>query len=217
MRTVLTAVVTIVAAASAGCLAKATTQTIQLSPEGTVNWVAIEREVRSTERDPAARTAEEQAYLEAARQGLHPVGQALAALAPSSLRTTILRDRRPFLVLTWAEFDRIDWLAQRALDRLGVPGTSVLEQVGSGWRWTLTADLSADADHDAVGELLPLADTDGPLRVVLTSGRFTAAAGFHLVDDDTAAELIEDDGDRERDDAEPKMLVLSLTWEPAER
>lgn len=217
MRTVLTAVVTIVAAASAGCLAKAATQTIQLSPEGTVNWVAIEREVRSTERDPAARTAEEQTYLEAARQGLHPVGQALAALAPSSLRTTVLRDRRPFLVLTWAEFDRIDWLAQRALDRLGVPGTSVLERTGTGWRWTLTADLSADADGDAGDVLVPLADTDGPLRVVLTSGRFTAATGFRLVDDDTAAELIEDEGDREKDDANPKVLVLSLTWEPAER
>jgi hypothetical protein len=204
------------AAASAGCLAKATTKTIQLSPEGTVNWVAIEREVRSTERDPSARTAEEQAYLEAARQGLHPVGQALAALAPSSLRTRILRDRRPFLVLTWAEFDRIDWLAQRALDRLGVPGTSMLERVGAGWRWTLTADLPVDADPDAVGELLPLVDTDGPLRVVLTSGRFTAATGFRLVGDDTAAELIED-GDREKDDTEPEVLVLSLTWEPVER
>lgn len=216
MRTALTAAVALLAVVSAGCLAKATTQTIQLSPDGTVSWIAIEREVRSTERDPAARVAEEQAYLQAARQSLHPIGQAFAALAPSSLQTTVLRDRRPFLVLTEAQFDRIDWLAERVLDRLKVPGTSVLERAGAGGRWTLTADLSVEADDDAGKELLPLADTDGPLRVVLTEGRFTAATGFRLVDDDTAAELIEQD-DRTKDDADSKRLLLSLTWERAGR
>ena len=214
MRTLLAAVVTALAAGTAGCLAETTTQTIQLSPEGTVSWVAIEREVRSTEQDHAARAAEEQGYLEAARQGRHPLGEALAALGPSSVRTTVWRDRRPFLVLTEAEFDRIDWLAQRALDRLGVPGTSVLEHVGTGWRWTLTADLSAETDDDAGEVLIPLVETEGPLRVVLTAGRFTDATGFRLVDDGTAAEFVERD-DREEDAGQPKTLVLSLTWAPA--
>ncbi len=214
MRTLLAAIVTILAAGSAGCLAKATTQTIQLSPEGTVNWVVIEREVRSTESDPAARAAEEREYLGAARQSRHPMGEALAALAPSSVRTTIYRDRRPFLVLTEAEFDRIDWLAQRALDRLGVPGTSVLERTSAGWCWTLTADLTAEADGDTGDVLIPLVDTEGPLRVVLTKGRFTAATGFRLVNDGSAAELIERNGDEGQ---ERERLILSLTWEPRAR
>ena len=216
MRTLVAVVVTALAAATAGCLAETSTQTIQLSPEGTVSWVAIEREIRSTESDHAARAAEEQGYLDAARQGRHPMGEALGALAPSSVRTTIFRDRRPFLVLTEAEFDRIDWLAQRALDRLGVPGSSVLERVGAGWRWTLTADLTAETDDDAGELLFPLVETEGPLRVVLTAGRFTAATGFRLVDDDTAAELIEED-DQKENPAAPKTLVLSLTWEPSAR
>lgn len=194
-----------------GCLVKQTTHTIHLSPEGTVEWVVIEREIRSDEPDPAARAREEQAYLAAARLGTHVVAEAFALLGPSDVQAVIYRDERPFLVVTQARFERLDWLGRRVLERMGAPGESRLEAVPEGLRWTFVAgpeppdDGSDDVEHSPLDALVEAADA---YRVVLTEGRFVDAVGFTIVDRGTAAML--DQGTAE--DADTDRIELSLTW-----
>jgi len=194
-----------------GCLVKQTTHTIHLSPDGTVDWVVIEREIRSDERDPAERAREEQQYLAAARLGTHPVGEAFALLAPTDVQTLVYRDRRPFLVVTRARFTRVDWLGQRVLERSGVPGESRLEAVPGGMKWTFVAgpeppdDETADSEGGPLGALI---EDVNAYRIILTEGRFVDAVGFTIVDDGTGA-VPEDSED---DAPEPERVVLSLTW-----
>lgn len=207
-RVMTTGILAAAALAATGCLDKQTTHTIHLSPEGTVTWVVIEREVRSDEREAGARVREEQEYLTAARAGLNPIAEAFGLLGPASVRTQVYRDKRPFLVLTEARFDRIDWLGRRVLDRLGLPGESRLEPVPGGLRWTLVA-----APGPAQGEtpeesdpLLALVEDEPAYRVVLESGRFVDAVGFRLEDEGTGASLAA------TEDSQDAPIVLSLTW-----
>ena len=195
---------------AAGCLVKQTTHTIHLSPEGTVDWVVIEREIRSDERDPAARAREERDYLAAAQLGTHPVAEAFALLGPTEVQTQVYRDERPFMVVTRARFERLDWVGQRVLDRTGVPGESRFETVPGGVKWTFVAgpepsEEEGPAEAEVLGALLE--DIDA-YRVVLTAGRFVDAVGFTIVDGGSAAVLEE----RGEEDEETDRLVLSLTW-----
>jgi len=199
-----------------GCLIKQTTHTIHLSPKGTVDWVVIEREVRSDERDPKDRAREEADFLEAARLGAQPVAQAFDLLGPTDVQTLVYRDERPFLVVTRARFERIDWVGRRVLDRTGIPGESRLESVPEGTRWTFVAGpeppeqgSAADEDH-ALGALV---EDAGAYRIVLTAGRFVDALGFRIVDGGTAAVFEED----EDEPAAPDRVVLSLTWVAEQR
>src|SRR6185503_13056389 len=82
----------------AGCLQKETTHTLYLAPDGGVSWMALEKDVRSDEKDPAARRAEEEAYIASATAGTHGIGRGLAALDPVDRRTHVLRARRPFVL-----------------------------------------------------------------------------------------------------------------------
>jgi len=198
-------------AGATGCLVKQTTHTIHLSPEGTVDWVVIEREIRSDEQDPVSRRREEQDYLAAARLGTHPVAEAFALLAPNDVQTVVYRDERPFLVVTRARFERLDWLGQRVLERTGIPGESRMEAVPEGLRWTFVAgpeppdDGSDDGEGSPLGALVEDADA---YRVVLTEGRFVDAVGFTIVDGGSAAMLDEEAAE----DADTDRIVLSLTW-----
>ena len=208
MRATLVAGCLAAAVTATGCLVKETTHTIHLSPDGTVSWTVIERAVRSDEPDGERRHREEDEYLTAARLGRHPVAAAFGLLAPAGIQTTIHRDRRPFLVLTEARFDRLDWLAGRLLDRLKLSGTSTLERVNDGWRWTLKVDKEAEAEEsDEAGLLSALAEDVSAYCVVLESGRFIDAVGFELSGDGAAARPV-DLEDRTADGP----FVLSLTW-----
>ena len=208
---------------AAGCLVKQTTHTIHLSPEGTVDWVVIEREIRSDERDPAARAREERDYLAAARLGTHPVAEAFALLGPTEVQTQVYRDERPFMVVTRARFERLDWVGQRVLDRTGVPGESRFETVPGGVKWTFVAGpepSEEESSHeqgrgggghrraDEAGALGALVEDAVAYRIVLTSGRFVDAVGFTIVDGGSAAVLEEQEDGGE----EPDRIALSLTW-----
>ena len=199
-----------------GCLVKQTTHTIDLSPEGTVDWVVIEREVRSDEHDPAERAREEQDYLAAARLGAHPVAEAFNLLGPTDVQTLVYRDRRPFLVVTRARFARLDWLGRRVLERTGVPGESRLEAVPGGMKWTFVAGPEPPDDgtsEDEGGPLGALIEDVDAYRIVLTEGRFVDAVGFTIVDDGTGA--VPEEATSEDEGPEPDQVVLSLTWTTA--
>ena len=87
--------------APAGCLQKETTQNLYLSADGSVRWTVEETNVYSDEADAGARFTEEQLYIGPALIGAHRAALALQALGPDApIRTTVVRDERPFHVLT---------------------------------------------------------------------------------------------------------------------
>lgn len=200
------------ALATAGCLQKETSHTLYLSPDGAVAWVAMENDVYSDEQQPAARHAEEQAYLASATAGAHDVGMGLAALAPVSQRTQVLRPTRPFAVRTEAQFIRIDTLFERMLYELRVPGDATLTRIDGTTTLSIRIDSGAAMDDqgDRESPITALAEDLAAYHIVLTDGRFFAARGFTLNEDKTRAvpaEVSEEDIA-----ANGGVIELSLTW-----
>ena len=77
----------------------------------------IERDVRSDEKEPAARIREEQDYVLAARAGQHGVARAFRSLGAQSVTTTWLRRERPYSVMTEARFADVRQLSVAVLLR----------------------------------------------------------------------------------------------------
>jgi hypothetical protein len=200
------------ASAASGCLQKETTHTLYLSPDGGVAWTAVESDVHSDEADVGRRLTEEQQYILEAGGGTHGVGRALAALDPRSLRTYVIRADRPFLVVTTAQFDSIEFLAQRLLRRLPAVGTVSLARGSGATCLVLKIDVRATQALDNAGKspLEALAEDLDRYRFVLTDGRFVSAKGFELEDDGRIARPIETS--MEDVMANGGILELSLTW-----
>src|ERR1051326_2069614 len=114
------------------------TETWYLEPEGAVNWVVQESDVRSDAQAAVDRQSEEGSYLGAVKCQDHPVARAFRELGLTEVRTRLLRATVPFIVVTDAKAGRIDVLGQRLIMRLGLSGTSVLVRQGDVWQWTLT-------------------------------------------------------------------------------
>jgi hypothetical protein len=200
------------AAAATGCLQKDTTHTLYLSPDGRLSWLAIEKDVRSDDADSGRRVGEEEAYRAAAAGGVHGVGRGLAALDPTRLRTRAIRNERPFIVVTDAEFSSLEFAVQRLLVQLRIPGE--VHVAGDGAVTTLrvridayAADAAADGPETDVVELVEDLDR---YRLVLTAGRFTSATGFALTQDNTVAVPVKTPW--ETIVANGGVLELSLTW-----
>lgn len=205
--------VSVLSLAALGCIDEETLHTLYLQPDGALTWVAVETQVRSDLDDREKRQQEEREFLQSVRTERHPVAEALRSFGPTRLETTILRDRRPFHVVTEADLGPVTGFAREVLWRLGVPGEA--ELVTSGDHRSLEITVWPDqADEDAADEDDPLcalfADWDG-YRIVLTEGRFVAAQGFEITDDGTVARVVEaKEAEEEPVGGEP--LVLSLTW-----
>lgn len=196
--------------AALGCIEEEVLHTLYLQPEGDLTWIADERQVRSGLDDPAERRREEREFLAAARVDRHPVAAALASFTPGSLVTTLVRERRPFHVVTRAELGPADRFAREVLFRLGAPGDAELHAAGD--QRTLEVTLwPEEADDEALSEDDPLlalvADADD-YRIVLAEGRFVAARGFEISASGAEARPLEDPADP----PEGEALVLSLTW-----
>lgn len=121
-----------------------------------------------------------------------------------------MRDTRPFVVVTEAEFGRIDELGRNLLDQLRMTGRSELAMVDGGLRWTLTV-LPSEGESDSAddSEVTPLlVDAADSYRIILGEGCFVDAVGFELSEGSTVAAPVEqaelpNDG---------RPLVFSLTW-----
>jgi hypothetical protein len=205
-------IVVLAAAAAAGCLQKDTTHTLYLSPVGRLSWLAIEKDVRSDDTDPVRRFAEEQAYIAAAAGGVHGVGRGLAALDPTRLRTRAIRNERPFIVVTEAEFSSLEFAVQRFLVQLRAPGD--VRVTGDGATTTLRVRIDAFAanagDDGPETDVVELVEDLDRYRIVLTAGRFTSATGFTLTDGATVAVPVTTPW--ETIVANGGVLELSLTW-----
>jgi hypothetical protein len=165
---------------AAGCLQKETDHTLYLAPDGSVTWTTTEARVYSDEEEPSARSSEEQQYLSAARAGTHRVGMGLAVLGPDGpVRTLVVRDERPFTVVTEARFGSVASLLERLFFEAGlhvqVRGKGGAEE-GS---LEVTFDFGVEtAERESPAAVL-LEDLDD-LSFEMTDGRFVESDGFEL-------------------------------------
>ena len=179
-------VLLLLACATTGCLRKATTHTLYLSPDGAVNWTVDESNVYSDEADHGQRIAEEQAFIGPALIGGHRVALGLQAIAPDGLvRTTVIRDERPYQVVTSARFTRVDRMFERLFDEAGVTASVTLDHQDGRQHLRMQFDFTREiAERDSPAVAL-LEDFEN-FRFVLTEGRFVAGGGFDVPDRQTA-------------------------------
>jgi len=196
---------------TAGCLQKETSHTLYLAPDGAVEWVVAEANVRSDEGEFGKRLMEEQSYIGAALLGTHGAARGLAALDPlSPVRTTVVRDERPFLVLTSARFASIDRLLARLFAEMGVRTSASILRGADETSLRVRLDFSRPVDeHEAVSQL---ADNLEHLRIVLTEGRFGAVSGFDVTEG-MSATLSAEWLDRAEKASESKGTIeFALSW-----
>jgi hypothetical protein len=206
-------VLLLVALGAGGCLRKSTVHTVYLSPDGSAKWTVEESHVYSDEEDPGARFSEEQSYIGAALIGAHPIARGLQVLTPDSLvSTTVVRDERPFHVITDARFARIDRVFERLFNEAGIKAKVALEHADGRQRLRLTLDFSV-AIQERESPALALLEEFGQYRFVLTEGRFVAGGGFDTPDRATA--VLSRDAQSAIDEAiEARTPIeLTLSWE----
>jgi len=200
---------------TAACLQKDTTSTIYLRPDGSFTWVVLEQNVRSDERDEAARLAEESAYVDAVSRGDIGLVNGLLALGAENIQVRWLRSTRPYAVMFNARFGNLASVFDRTLAPCGIPYESHLTESDGVATWTLRADVGLDGErleeHDGEGcgdGLEGLTDLL-EFTIVLESGTFTAATGFTIEGTDTAA--IDEKTIEERVKT-TGVVELSLSW-----
>ena len=140
-----------------------------------------EENVHSDETDPGKRIEEEQQYIGPALVGTHGVARGLAALGPqSAVRTTILRDERPFHVVTDARFRAVDRVLERVFTDMGVKTSASLVREADQTTLRVSFDFSKPLveRETPVSELFDL----DHFRFVLTDGRFGAVTGFDVTE-----------------------------------
>jgi hypothetical protein len=196
-----------------GCLQKDTVHTLYLSPDGSVRWTVEESTVYSDESDDGRRFAEDQAFIGPALIGTHATAQALQALGADGLvRTVVVRDERPFHVVTEARFFRVERVFERLFKEVGLKAAVKLEQDGQ--RSTLRVSLDfAKAPEERDGPVVRMLEDLDDLRFVLGEGRFVAGGGFDVPDRVSASvsrEWMAAAGKAIETGAE---IELALTWE----
>lgn len=187
-----------IALLTAGCLIKHTRHTLYLEPDGAVSWMVIEKDIRSVADDPQERDAQESEYVHLFAAGEHPIAVALERLGGANLRSSWLRDRRPYATVTEADFASLETLVRELFAQLAVPGEVTLSREGSRHDLVVTVLVEDEGEELPEGgeDLLALVEDVEAYRIVLTSGRFVDAEGFTLLEDDTVAmfdELVEDE------------------------
>jgi hypothetical protein len=192
---------------TSACLVKETSHRLYLSPRGALTWTVLERDVRSTEGNPADRTAEEHVFLDGVASGTHPLLAAFARLVPYEKTARLLRAERPYAVVTEARFERVDAVIDALLSELQIPGKATLGRAGDEWTLTVAIDLSSVANGEELDTpVTALVEEPDAYRLLLTEGRFVAAAGFEILDGGSAARLA---ADRLATD---RPVELRLTW-----
>ena len=196
---------------TAGCLQKETSHTLYLAPDGSATWVTSETNVHSDETEPGKRIAEEQRYIGPALLGTHEVARGLAAVGPqTAVRTTVLRDERPFHVVTDARFQAVDRVLLRVFTEMGVKTAASLVQEND----RITLRVSLDFSKAVAGRETPVSslfEVDR-FRFVLTDGRFGLVTGFDVTEG-TVATLSPDWLERAEKASEAKGTIeFTLSW-----
>lgn len=199
--------------ATAGCLQKETTHTLYLTTDGGVTWTASEAHVHSDETDAGKRAAEEQGYIGPALLGAHRVALGLRALGPETLvRTTVIREERPFHVVTEARFSRVDRMLERLFVESGLPATVRMTHDEQRTTVRIRFDFSRQvAQRDTpAAELLEGIEQ---FVFVLPEGGFVAGGGFDVPDRARARISKEWLGAVEAALEQRTTIDLILTWD----
>jgi len=202
---------------TAGCLQKETSHTLYLAPDGSVEWLTSETNVRSTETDAAKQMAEEQGYIGGVWVQTHGVARGLAALGPVGVvQTTVVRDRRPFHVVTSANFTALDRVFVRLFTEMGISTSATLERGADDNTLRVRLDFARQVEERET-PVSELGDNIEHLRIVLTNGRFATVSGFDVVDG-TSATLSAEWLDQVEKAYERKgMIEFMLSWSVANR
>jgi hypothetical protein len=198
---------------SAACLQKDANHTLYLSPDGSVSWSVDESGIYSDDADAGKRFAEEQAYIGPALIGSHAAAEALKALEPQSLvRTQVLRDQRPFHVVTDASFARIDHTVDRLFKEIGLKGSAALSIEGERRSLRIRFDFREEPPERENAVVAMLRDADN-VKFVLTEGRFVAGGGFDVPDRTHAVVSSEWIEAAQKAMEAHRAIELVLTWE----
>jgi hypothetical protein len=200
------------ALAASGCLRKETTHTVYLAADGGVRWVAEESGVYSDEADPGARMAEEHAFIGPALINAGRMAQAFQAIGADGLvRTTVIRDERPFHVVTDAPFAHVDRLFQKLFKDAGLPATATLTRDGDRRTLRVRFDFSKEIVERETPTMALLEDLDR-LKFVIADGQFIGGGGFDVPDRMTAKISREWMEALEKAIEARSTIEFSLTW-----
>lgn len=210
----------IVALALAGCMIGVTTHTLYLERDGSLTWTIEEREMRSAEDDRRDRQREEQEWLGERAGETHDTAEALWQIGAASVETTIVRNRRPFHVLTRATFADAGDAIERLFAATGLIGDLEVSRNPHGGAVALTIDVEASEQMEQIEQ--DQRDDERPIDsllladdflVMVSDGRFVEAVGFK-VDGDLAR--FDEDGIEAALERDPRTLRLYLAWEHGE-
>ncbi|MEX1128599.1 MAG: hypothetical protein WEB50_08550 [Vicinamibacterales bacterium] len=201
---------------AAGCLQKEVTHTLYLSPDGAVRWTVDEAGVYSDEEDVGKRIAEEQGFIGPALIGEHTTAQGFRAMGPDGLvRTTVVRDERPFHVITETHFFRADRAFERLLKGVGIRGSASLVIDGNRGSLRIRFDYSREPEpgQEQGGPVVRMLEDLDELRFVLTEGKFIAGGGFDVPDRAKAVISREWIEAASKAEDEKRAIELVLTWQ----
>lgn len=201
----------VIISVAGACIKRESVVTWYVDPSGGVTWSVLERDIRSDSHDRTERHNEEESFLTLAKSREHPAGTGLTRVAGIGVKSTVIKDKAPFVVLTEAQFSGLDQLGRRFMSAYRLGGTSLVTHEGDAWIWTLTIDEAPEeGDDDQIGWELEAILGD-KLQVALREGRFTKAKGFAINDDGRIATLARDLFDADITKTGP--ITLQLVWE----
>lgn len=180
-----TALLLVVAMTCPGCLTFETRYDLYLQPDGSVQWMTMQFNVRSDEANPVSRAEEEARFLSAALEGRHNAALDLEAFGGQDIRTRILRDEVPYNVLTSARFRSIEEVMRNILREVGTGHEVVLEHgvMVNGVRCerlTIRLRIEDQPSSDGDSPVKDLMEGLTEMRINLQKGRFVAAEGFDV-------------------------------------
>ncbi|HVS16480.1 MAG TPA: hypothetical protein VMV46_21400 [Thermoanaerobaculia bacterium] len=208
--TLLVAALAAATLATLGCMVGEVTHTVYLEPDGSMTWIVEESWMRSAEDDPRARRSEESEWLAARVGETHAQAEAFWQLGAARVETLVVRDRRPFQVVTRATFRNPADALERLFHASGLRGEIELAGDRRAGAIAIAIDVEG-SQHDggneigAVGSLLSF----DRLRLMVSDGRFVDAVGLEL-DGDTA--WLDERGMERAFERDPSTLRLSLAW-----
>ena len=199
---------------ASGCLQKEVVHTLYLTPDGAVRWTVDESGVVSNDSDPAKRLLEEQTYISSAVSGTHVAAQAFRAMAAEGLlKTWIVREERPYHVITDAQFSSVDSALSRLFKEAGLKATVAMKKEDGRTSVRIKLDFSKEPEDRASPVRTMLEDLDD-LRFVLSEGTFIAGGGFDVPDRMNARLSRTWMAAAQKAMEERREIELVLTWDP---
>ncbi len=200
--------------ATTGCLQKDMTETWYVEPDGQVQWVVQETDVRSDAQSVLDRQREEDVYSATVKLQDHPIARGFRQLGFTDVHTRVLRPSVPFVVVTDAKAGRLDVVGRRIIAGVGLEGTSVLERTGDYWQWTMTVrDPRGGESKEPGDDVGALIDGLGSLHVVLAAGHFEDTSGFALSNDRRVASMQDLEKQISNHEDDSPLIVLRLKWQ----